>query len=121
MSLRDSAKEIGSFDTAWFMVSLDEPARNKAFADSVGADIVLLSDPTRKMAAEYGVLAPGGNYTRRWTFYIDKQGVVQKIDKAVQPTGHGESVARTLGELGLPVTKSPLPDEGSGTASSGPE
>ena len=102
MSLRDSAKEIGSFDTAWFMVSLDEPERNKAFAESVGAEMVLLSDPKKKMAAEYGVLAPGGNYTRRWTFYIDKQGVVRKIDKAVQTDEHGESVARTLEELGVP-------------------
>ena len=117
MSLRDSAKEIGSFDTAWFMVSLDEPARNKAFADSVGSDIVLLSDPTKKMAKKYGVLASGGNYTRRWTFYIDKQGVVRKIDKAVQPAGHGESVARTLDGLGFPKTKPVRPDDGAGAAS----
>ncbi|MEE3327874.1 MAG: redoxin domain-containing protein [Myxococcota bacterium] len=119
MSLRDSAKEIGSFDTAWFMVSLDEPERNKAFAESVGADIVLLSDPTRKMAEEYGVLAPGGNYTRRWTFYIDQEGVVRKIDKAVEPAEHGESVARSLGELGLPKAKTATSADGSRSVPAG--
>ena len=70
-----------------------------------GADMVLLSDPTKKMSEAYGVLAPGGSYTRRWTFYIDKQGIIRKIDKAVQPGSHGESVVRTLGELVLPEVK----------------
>ena len=92
------------------MVSLDEPERNKAFAESVGADMVLLSDPTKKMSEAYGVLAAGGSYTRRWTFYIDKEGIIRKIDKAVQADSHGESVAQTLGELGLPKTK---PDQSS--------
>ena len=72
MSLRDSAKQIREFDVAWFMVSLDEPDRNKAFADSVDADFVLLSDPTKGAAADYGVMSSSGSYAKRWTFYIDK-------------------------------------------------
>ena len=102
MSLRDSAKQIRDFDIAWFMVSLDEPDRNKAFADSVGADFVLLSDPTKEAAADYGVMSSSGSYAKRWTFYIDKQGTVRKVDKNVDPATHGQEVVRTLGALGFP-------------------
>ena len=84
------------------MVSLDDTEANRAFAESVGAAFPILSDPTRKAAQAYGVVSAGGRYPKRWTFYIDKQGVVRKIDKAVQPNEHGESVARTLQELGVP-------------------
>ena len=102
MSLRDSAKQIREFDVAWFMVSLDEPDRNKAFADSVDADFVLLSDPTKEAAADYGVMSSSGSYAKRWTFYIDKQGTIRKVDKKVDPATHGQEVVRTLGSLGFP-------------------
>ena len=86
------------------MVSLDEPERNKAFADSVGADFVLLSDPDKKSALSYGVLAASGTYAKRWTFYIDRNGVIKKIDRNVQPENHGEEIVRTLVDLGFART-----------------
>ena len=92
------------------MVSLDEPERNKAFAESVGAEMVLLSDPKKKMAAEYGVLAPGGNYTRRWTFYIDGDGILRDIDKNVNPGTAGQDIVERLEALGFPrLSSSPAP------------
>ena len=59
------------------MVSLDDPEKNRAFAESVGASFVLLSDPDKKAAEAYGVLAMGGLYTRRITFYIDAEGKIE--------------------------------------------
>lgn len=88
------------------MVSLDLPEQNKAFADSVGADFVLLSDPGGKSAATYGVLSASGTHAQRWTFYIDQNGVVKKIDKNVQPGIHGEEIAETLAKLGFAKSKS---------------
>ena len=84
------------------MVSLDDPEQNKAFAESVGAKFVLLSDPRKKVAQEYGVVTLGGLYARRWTFFIDGDGVIRRIDKRVKTATHGQDVAAQLGELGFP-------------------
>jgi peroxiredoxin len=83
------------------MVSLDKPEKNKAFADSVGAGFVLLSDPGKENAEKYGVLALGGLYTRRWTFYIDARGTLLHIDKDVKPSSHGGDVVAQLRALGM--------------------
>ncbi len=84
------------------MVSLDDAEKNRAFAESVGAGFVLLSDPSKENARRYGVLAPLGLYAKRWTFYIDGGGIVRRIDKSVSTKTHGEDVVRSLGELGFP-------------------
>ena len=83
------------------MVSLDEPDKNRAFAESLGAGFVLLSDPEKVTAERYGVLALGGLYARRWTFYIDSSGVIRRIDKNVNVETHGADVAKSLAELKL--------------------
>jgi peroxiredoxin len=84
------------------MVSLDDAEKNRAFAESVGAEFVLLSDSSKENAGRYGVLAPLGLYAKRWTFYIDGDGLVRRIDKSVSTKTHGEDVVRSLGELGFP-------------------
>jgi len=84
------------------MVSLDTPERNRAFAESLGADRVLLSDPSGTTAKSYGVTALGGLYARRWTFYIDSDGVIREIDKDVRVETAGQDIARKLAELGFP-------------------
>ena len=84
------------------MVSLDDAEKNRAFAESVGAGFVLLSDPSKDSAARYGVLAPLGLFTKRWTFYIDGDGILRRIDKSVSTKTHGEDIVSSLGELGFP-------------------
>ena len=83
------------------MVSLDDAEKNKEFADTVGAHFVLLSDPEKKNAKAYGVLAFGGLYAKRWTFYIDAKGVIRHIDKDVDTATHGQDIVTKLRELGL--------------------
>jgi peroxiredoxin len=84
------------------MVSLDEPERNREFAESLGADLVLLSDPTGMNAAAYGVAAAGGKYARRWTVYIDRDGVIADVDRDIDVETAGQDIARKLAELGFP-------------------
>jgi len=84
------------------MVSLDDADKNRAFADSVGAGFVLLSDPDKLVAEKYGVIGLGGLYARRWTYFIDRTGIVRYIDKDVSTSTHGPDVVRKLGELGFP-------------------
>lgn len=89
------------------MVSLDDPDKNKAFAESLGTPQVLLSDPTGSTAKAYGVTALGGLYARRWTFYIDAEGTIREIDKQVNVESAGQDIARKLGELGFERRESP--------------
>ncbi len=85
------------------MVSLDEPDKNRKFAESLGARHVVLSDPTGETARAYGVVALGGLYSRRWTFYIDREGTIRAIDKQVHVSTAGQDIARKLGELEIPA------------------
>jgi peroxiredoxin len=82
-------------------VSLDDPAKNAAFARELGAKHVLLSDESGEVAEAYGVLALGGLYARRWTFYIDASGRIAAIDEDVNVKTAGQDIARKLGELGF--------------------
>ena len=89
------------------MVSLDDPEKNKAFADALDAKLVLLSDPGGENATAYGVRALGGLYARRWTFYIDSEGVIREVDKQVNVDSAGQDIAKKLGELGFPKRSQP--------------
>ena len=92
-------------------MSLDDPEKNRAFAESLGTSQVLLSDPDGEVARAYGVTALGGLYARRWTFYIDRDGVIRAIDKDVDVSSAGQDIARKLGELGFPKREAePTPD-----------
>ena len=84
------------------MVSLDEPEKNREFGESLSAKHVLLSDPTKTAARAYGVTAFGGLYARRWTFYIDPDGLIRHIDRNVHVGSAGQDIARKLEELGFP-------------------
>jgi len=84
------------------MVSLDTPEKNREFASSLGAKHVVLSDPTGESAKAYGVIGFGGLYAKRWTFYIDRQGVIRDVDTDVKTVSAGQDIARKLGLLGFP-------------------
>ena len=44
----------------------------------------------------------GGFFAKRWTFYIDREGVIREIDKEVKVGSAGQDIARKLGELAFP-------------------
>jgi peroxiredoxin Q/BCP len=85
------------------MVSLDDPAKNLEFAQSLDGNFPLLSDPEKKTADAYGVLALGGFWAKRWTFYIDVDGVIRHIDKNVSPATAGLDIAKQLEVLAFPM------------------
>jgi len=84
------------------LVSLDDPDKNAEFAASLGVALPVISDPEGVVGREYGVLALGGFYARRWTFYIDVEGRVRAIDQDVSPETAGADMVRKLAELDFP-------------------
>lgn len=86
---------------AYFTASVDESEKNKAFAESLSADFPILSDPTKEVAKAYGVVHEGREVPERWTFYIDKEGIVRAVDKKVDTEKAAEDVAARVKELKL--------------------
>ena len=73
---------------------------DKKFAESLGLDYPILSDPTKAVAKAYGVLTDDG-YADRWTFIIGTDGKILDVLKDVSPKQHGKDLAAKLGELAV--------------------
>jgi peroxiredoxin Q/BCP len=107
-SLAANGDKIRKYDVAYFMASVDPvegEKGNKAFAASEKADFPMLSDPTKEVAAAYGVLNPERGVANRWTFYIDKSGRIAAIDKAVKPLTSAEDMLARLAEMKVAAAK----------------
>ena len=100
-SLRENSKALHDLKVAYFTASVDAPDQNEKFAKSLDLDYPILSDPDKSVAKEYGVLNPERGFANRWTFYIDKEGVIKEIDKKVNAPQAGPDIAAKLKELGL--------------------
>lgn len=101
-----SGEAIKKFDVAYFMASVDDAETNKKFAEQEQANFPMLSDPTRKVAEAYGVVAPGSTRgASRWTFYIGGDGKILYIDKAVNTASAGADLTTRLETLGVKKSK----------------
>jgi thioredoxin-dependent peroxiredoxin len=100
-SLRENSKSLKDLKIAYFTASVDTAAENTRFAKSLDLDYPILSDPDKKVADAYGVMNPERGVARRWTFYIDKEGVLKSIDKEIKVDKAGEDVATKVKQLGL--------------------
>jgi len=86
---------------AYFTASCDTAATNKKFAESLGLDYAILSNPEKDVAKAYGVVNSVRRLPFRWTFYIGKDGKILHIDRSVKAASHGADVAAKLKELGI--------------------
>ncbi len=85
---------------AYFAASTDDAETNRKFAESLGLDYPILSDPEKTTAKAYGVLGSLG-FASRWTFYIGKDGKILEVDRNVNTKTAGADIARKLEELGV--------------------
>ncbi|HKK22943.1 MAG TPA: peroxiredoxin [Pseudohaliea sp.] len=99
-SLARSGDELRRFDVSYFMASTDPVDKNAAFAEETEADFPLLSDPEGDVARAYGVFTMG--FAKRHTFYIDREGRIAHIDRAVRPSTSAEDMIARLEALGVP-------------------
>jgi peroxiredoxin Q/BCP len=101
-SLGSQGASLRRFRARYFAVSVDSVETNRKFAESMGVDFPILSDPGKATARAYGVLGPIG-FPLRWTFYIGLDGRILDVDKHVTVGTHGRDVASRLEELGVPL------------------
>ena len=86
---------------AYFGASVDTPEDNKRFAEELGLDFALLSDPGKQVATAYGVVGADRPLARRWTFYIGIDGKILHVETRVSPATAGTDLAAKLTELGI--------------------
>jgi thioredoxin-dependent peroxiredoxin len=102
-SITANSEALKAFDVDYFMASVDDPDTNKKFAEQEQANFPMLSDPSRQVAAAYGVVPnTTSGVAKRWTFYIGGDGKILFIDKNVNPnvSTAGTDLAAKLTELG---------------------
>ncbi len=100
-SLGAHSATLKPLNVAYFTASVDTPELNKKFAEAYDLDYPVLSDPDKSVAKAYGVVHGMRMVPERWTFYIDKEGVIKEIDKKIQTKEAGSDVAKKIKELGL--------------------
>jgi thioredoxin-dependent peroxiredoxin len=100
-SFRENGNAISEFNVAYFTASVDTPEENKKFAESLGADYPILSDPGKKVAEAYGVVHEGRPVAERWTFYIGKDGKILYVDRQVRAQTAAQDVVNKLKELNI--------------------
>lgn len=100
-SFAQGGKELKPLKVAYFTASVDTADYNKKFAESLECDYPILSDPDKSVAKAYGVVHEGRAVPERWTFYIDKEGIIRAIDKNVNTANAASDAAAKIKELGL--------------------
>jgi peroxiredoxin Q/BCP len=104
-SFKNDGAKMRDYDVMYFTASNDPAEQNKKFAESLGVDYPILSDPDSSVAQKYGVYNPERKAALRWTFYIGADGKILAIDKTVKTDTHGADVSAKLGELGVAKKK----------------
>jgi len=88
---RDKAADFAKLDTVVIGISTDNLEDQQKFTDKEKLTYPLLADPEKKATKTYGVLGNSG-FANRWTFVIDKDGVVRKIYSKVNVSNHPTEV-----------------------------
>jgi len=85
------------------MASVDTVDDNRRFAKEQKANFPLLCDTSKDVTKLYGALTTYGNNSlaRRWTIYIDKEGIVRMIDTDVKPMSAGPDMVANFAALGF--------------------
>ena len=104
-NFRDAIKRIESKETVVLGVSADNVKSHDKFVVKFNLPFLLVSDETKKMCEDYGVIAEKSMYGKKYlgisrtTFVINKEGKIAKIFENVKPQNHHEEVLEVLGAI----------------------
>lgn len=100
-SFRDAGEQLKKFNVAYFTASTDPVEKNAEFAKSLDLDYPILSDPSGKAAAAFGVLRADGKAANRVTFIIGQDGKILSVEEKVATATHAQDLAKKLDSLGI--------------------
>lgn len=88
---RDVYAELAKHDTVVIGISTDNAADQQKFIDKEKLNFPLIADPEKKATEAFGALSERG-YASRYSFVIDKAGVVRKVYTKVDVNKHPAEV-----------------------------
>ena len=94
---QDGIAKFQEADTEVFGISVDSLPTNQHWAGELGVSFALLSDFTRKVSGDYGILNIERGFANRVTFVVDKEGkiaFIQEGKEAVDPAGAMQACSR---------------------------
>ena len=95
-AFRDNIKKITALGTDVYGVSMDTVEEQAAFHKKHGLKFSLISDKAGKITQAYGAKMPLMKMAKRWTFILDDQLVVRKVDHDVDPVTDAVKVAEFI-------------------------
>ena len=107
-AFRDASTDFRDRGVAVVGVSADDVGAQQAFSEKYHLSFPLIADTDHRVLDAYGVWGertrPDGSNVvgvRRWTFLIDKSGVVRKVYQNVSPETHAAEILRDVDQLGV--------------------
>lgn len=101
-SFRDNMNRLLSYDVSIIGVSPDSQDSHQKFIDKNQLNFTLLSDPDQDLCNKFGVIQmqekDGKSFMglERTTFFIDRDGIVQWIERPVAVEGHVDRVIEAI-------------------------
>src|SRR5262249_62347710 len=89
---RDNLEKLNKLDTVVIGISIDPVAKQQEFTDKEKLTFPLLADVDGTASKAYGAIRPDGKTANRYTFVIDKKGILRKIYTTVKPAEHPDEV-----------------------------
>ncbi len=78
-------------------ISVDDQAKNRAFAEKHDFPFPLLCDTDRRVSLAYGTVDRADDaYARRWTFVIDGEGRIEQAIETQRPADQAADLLRDL-------------------------
>ncbi len=96
--IRDDHKAFKDKNIVVLGISVDSRKEIKKFVDEHTLNFPLLSDVKKLVSKKYGVLRDDGK-AKRYTFIIDKNGVIAKIIEVKDVSSHAKEVYEIASQL----------------------
>lgn len=93
---RDSYPEYQGRDVVVLGVSMDDEASHKLFKEKYGLPFTLVADPDGAITNAYDV--SGGGYSKRVTYIINGDGVIDKVFESVKTDTHAADILAQLAQ-----------------------
>ncbi|NJK37818.1 MAG: peroxiredoxin [Oscillatoriales cyanobacterium RM1_1_9] len=94
-SFRDSYEDYTGKDMVVLGVSMDDEASHKMFQEKYGLPFQLLADTDGAITKAYDV--EGGGYSKRVTYIINAEGIIDQVDESVNTATHAQDILAKMG------------------------
>ena len=91
---RDSYADYQGKDIVVLGVSMDDETSHKAFKEKYGLPFTLLADTDGAITKAYDV--EGGGYSKRVTYIINGEGMIDVVDENVKTGTHAQDILASM-------------------------